>query len=102
MTFNLAVVLRESRNAHPDKPLCHIADQISATAEVDKTWAGSPRAYATSVCTAVTGRGPAAQPAAFFASLFGILKAGAVMVPLNPLMRTPGNQYHLRDSESRC
>ncbi len=26
MSFNLATILRESRLAHPDKPLCHIAD----------------------------------------------------------------------------
>jgi long-chain acyl-CoA synthetase len=102
MTFNLAVVLRESRNAHPDKPLCHIAGQNFSYAEVDNI---SGR-IAASLRNLGVHRGDkvAVQlpnlPQFLFA-YFGILKAGAVMVPLNPLMRAPEIRYHLRDSESR-
>ena len=102
MTFNLAVVLRESRNAHPDKPLCHIADQNFSYAEVDKI---SGR-IAASLRNLGVHRGDKVAVQLpnlphFLFAYFGILKAGAVMVPLNPLMRAPEIRYHLRDSESR-
>jgi long-chain acyl-CoA synthetase len=102
MTFNLAVVLRESRNAHPDKPLCHIADQNFSYAEIDKI---SGR-IAASLRNLGVHRGDKVAVQLpnlphFLFAYFGILKAGAVMVPLNPLMRAPEIRYHLRDSESR-
>jgi long-chain acyl-CoA synthetase len=102
MSFNLAVVLRESRNAHPDKPLCHIADQTFSYAQVDQI---SGR-IAASLRNLGVHRGDkvAVQlpnlPQFLFA-YFGILKAGAVMVPLNPLLRAPEISYHLQDSDSR-
>jgi acyl-CoA synthetase (AMP-forming)/AMP-acid ligase II len=37
----------------------------------------------------------------FLFAYFGILKAGAVMVPLSPLLRAPEISYHLQDSDSR-
>ena len=37
----------------------------------------------------------------FLFAYFGILKVGAVMVPLNPLLRAPEIKYHLEDSDSR-
>jgi long-chain acyl-CoA synthetase len=102
MSFNLAVVLRESRNAHPDKPLCHNADQTFSYAQVDEI---SGR-IATSLRNLGVHRGDkvAVQlpnlPQFLFA-YFGILKAGAVMVPLNPLLRAPEISYRLQDSDSR-
>jgi long-chain acyl-CoA synthetase len=82
MSFNLAVVLAESRDAHPDKPLCHIGDRTFSYAQVDEI---SGR-IATSLRNLGVGRGDkvAVQlpnlPQFLFA-YFGILKAGAVMVP---------------------
>jgi acyl-CoA synthetase (AMP-forming)/AMP-acid ligase II len=102
MSFNLAVVLRESRNAHPDKPLCHIADQTFSYAQVDEI---SGR-IATSLRNLGVRRGDkvAVQlpnlPQFLFA-YFGILKAGAVMVPLDPQLHAPEISYHLQDSGSR-
>jgi long-chain acyl-CoA synthetase len=102
MSFNLAVMLAESRNAHPDKPLCHIGDRTFSYAQVDEI---SGR-MATSLRNLGVGRGDkvAVQlpnlPQFLFA-YFGILKAGAVMVPLNPLLRASEVNYHLHDSESR-
>jgi long-chain acyl-CoA synthetase len=102
MSFNLAVMLRESRTAHPDKPLCHIADLTFSYGQVDDI---SGR-VAASLRNLGVGRGDkvAVQlpnlPQFLFA-YFGILKAGAVMVPLNPLLRAPEVNYHLTDSDSR-
>ena len=37
----------------------------------------------------------------FVFAYFGIVKAGLVMVPLNPLLRLPEVEYHLRDSDAK-
>jgi long-chain acyl-CoA synthetase len=102
MSFNLAVILRESRNAHPKKPLCHIAEQTFSYAQVDEI---SGR-VATSLRNLGVGRGDKVAVQLpnlphFLFAYFAILKAGAVMVPLNPLLRAPEVSYHLHDSESR-
>ena len=102
MSFNLAAVLRESRRVHPDKPLCHNADQTFSYAQVDEI---SGR-IATSLRNLGVHRGDKVAiqlpnlPHFLFA-YFGILKAGAVVVPLNPLLRAPEISHHLRDSDSR-
>src|SRR6202453_4016828 len=102
MTFNLAVVLRESRNAHPDKPLCHIADENFSYAEVDKI-SGRIAASLRNLGVHPGDKGGVRLPnlPPFFSASSGLLKAGAVMVPLNPLMRAPEIRYHLRASGSR-
>ncbi|WP_375488814.1 long-chain fatty acid--CoA ligase [uncultured Mycobacterium sp.] len=102
MSFNLAVMLRESRNAHPDKPLCHIAEQTFSYAQVDEI---SGR-IATSLRNLGVGRGDKVAVQLpnvphFLFAYFAILKAGAVMVPLNPLLRAPEVSYHVHDSDSR-
>ena len=102
MSFNLAAVLRESRRVHPDKPLCHNADQTFSYAQVDEI---SGR-IATSLRNLGVHRGDKVAiqlpnlPHFLFA-YFGILKAGAVVVPLTPLLRAPEISHHLRDSDSR-
>jgi acyl-CoA synthetase (AMP-forming)/AMP-acid ligase II len=102
MSFNLAVILRESRNAHPDKPLCYIADQTFSYAQVDEI---SGR-IAASLRNLGVRRGDKVAVQLpnlphFLFAYFGILKAGAVMVPLNPLLRAPEIRYPLADSDSR-
>jgi long-chain acyl-CoA synthetase len=102
MSFNLAVMLRESRNVHPDKPLCHIAEQTFSYAQVDEI---SGR-IATSLRNLGVGRGDKVAVQLpnvphFLFAYFAILKAGAVMVPLNPLLRAPEVGYHVHDSDSR-
>jgi long-chain acyl-CoA synthetase len=102
MSFNLAVILRESRNAHPEKPLCHIAEQTFSYAQVDEI---SGR-VATSLRNLGVGRADKVAVQLpnlphFLFAYFAILKAGAVMVPLNPLLRAPEVRYHLHDSDSR-
>jgi long-chain acyl-CoA synthetase len=102
MSFNLAVMLAESRNTHPDKPLCHVADMTFSYAQVDEL---SGR-VAASLRSLGVGRGDKVAVQLpnlpqFLLAYFGILKAGAVMVPLNPLLRAPEVSYHLTDSDSR-
>lgn len=102
MSFNLAVILRESRNAHPDKPLCHIGDQTFSYAQVDEISgriAVSLRNLGVRDGDKVAVQLPNLPH--FLFAYFGILKAGAVMVPLNPLLRAPEISYHLADSDSR-
>ena len=102
MSFNLAIMLRESANAAPDKPLCHIADRTFTFAQVDEI---SGR-IATSLLGLGLQRGDKVAVQLpnlpqFLFTYFGILKAGLVMVPLNPLLRSAEITYHLRDSDSR-
>ena len=102
MSFNLATTLRESRNAKPDHPLCHISDLTFSYAQVDEI---SGR-----VASALLGSGlrrgdkvavQLPNLPQFIFTYFAILKAGLVMVPLNPLLKAPEVAYQLQDSESR-
>ncbi len=102
MSFNLAIMLRESRDAHPDKPLCHVNDLTFSYAQVDEI---SGR-IATSLLGLGLQRGDKVavqlpNVPQFLFTYFGILKAGLTMVPLNPLLRAPEVAYHLEDSDSR-
>ena len=101
MSFNLATMLREARDAHPDKPLCHIADLTFSYAQVDEI---SGR-VATSLLGLGLRRGDKVAVQLpnlpqFLFTYFAILKAGLVMVPLNPLLRAPEIAYHLQDSDT--
>jgi len=102
MSFNLATMLRESRNAKPDHPLCHTSDLTFSYAQVDEI---SGR-----VASALIGSGlrrgdkvavQLPNLPQFLFTYFAILKAGLVMVPLNPLLKAPEVAYQLQDSESR-
>jgi long-chain acyl-CoA synthetase len=102
MSFNLATALRESRRSHPDKPLCHIGELTVSYAQADQA---SGRIAAT---LRALGLGPGARVAVqlpnvpqFLFAYFGILKAGMVMVPLNPLLKAPEIAYQLRDAGAR-
>jgi long-chain acyl-CoA synthetase len=102
MSFNLATMLRESALAAPDKPLVHAGGRSLTYAEVDQA---SGR-----VATSLLGLGLEPGDAVavqlpnlpqFLFSYFGILKAGLVMVPLNPLLTAPEVAYHLSDSDAK-
>ena len=97
MSFNLATILRESATAAPDKPLLHLGDQSLTYAQVDET---SGR-----VASALLARGlePGGTVAVhlpnlpqFVLAYFGILKAGLVMMPLNPLLKVRRGDHGLR------
>ena len=102
MSFNLAIMLRESANAHPDKPLVHINDLTFSYAQVDEI---SGRVASALLATGLERGDKVAVQLPnlpqFLFTYFGILKAGLVMVPLNPLLRAPEVQYHLEDSDAK-
>ncbi|GII30428.1 long-chain-fatty-acid--CoA ligase [Planotetraspora mira] len=102
MSFNLATILRESRQARPDKTLCHIGDLSFTYSQVDEM----------SGRVAASLRGLGLEPGdrvavhlpnlpEFLFSYFAILKAGLIMVPLNPLLHASEIAYHLEDSGAR-
>ncbi len=101
MSFNLATMLRESTATGPERPLVHIADTTLSYGEVD--------ALSGRVAATLRDRGlrPGDKIALqlpnvpqFLIAYFGILKAGLVTVPLNPLLTAPEIEYHLSDSDS--
>jgi long-chain acyl-CoA synthetase len=100
--FNLAVILRESAAAAPHKPVATWADGRMTYAELDDL---SDR-----LAVALLDRG--IQPgervalqlpniAPFLVVYFGILKAGAVVVPLNVLLKSDEVAFHLSHSSAR-
>ncbi|MBS2538182.1 long-chain fatty acid--CoA ligase [Catenulispora sp. NF23] len=102
MTFNLASILRESRYASPGKPLCHSQDATLTYEQVDQD---SGRVAATLLALGLErGDRVAVQLPnlpEFLLCYFGILKAGLVMVPLNPLLKGREIGYQLRDSGAK-
>jgi long-chain acyl-CoA synthetase len=102
MSFNLAIMLRESASARPDKPLVHINDLTFSYAQVDEI---SGRVASALLATGLERGDKVAVQLPnlpqFLFTYFGILKAGLVMVPLNPLLRAPEVQYHLEDSDAK-
>src|SRR5690349_7716288 len=101
MTFNLATILRESALNTPDKVLAHAGDRAFSYAEVDEI---SGRVAASLLAGGLRrGQTVAVQlpnvPQFVFA-YFGILKAGLVMLPLSPLLKSREIAYHLRDADA--
>lgn len=102
MSFNLAIMLRESRNAAPTKKFVRFPDGSLTYAEVD-TLSGQFAAH-------LRRRGwtpgdkiavQLANVPQFVIAYFGILKAGLAMVPLNPQLKAAEIAYHLEDSDAR-
>ncbi|NUP50353.1 MAG: long-chain fatty acid--CoA ligase [Catenulispora sp.] len=99
MTFNLATILREARYAEPGKPLCHSFQSTFTYEQVDE--ASSQVASALLALGLERGDRVAVQLPnlpEFLFCYFGILKAGLIMVPLNPLLKAREIAYHLEDS----
>jgi long-chain acyl-CoA synthetase len=99
MNFNLAVILSESARSAPHRPVAVFDGGQLTYAELD---VASDRVAAN---LAAAGIGAGDRVALqlpnipqFLIAYFGILKAGAVVVPLNVLLRAPEIAYHLADS----
>src|SRR4051812_39982131 len=102
MSFNLATMLRESQLADPAKALCHLGEVSFSYAQVDEMSgrvAASLRALGLARGDKVAVQLPNLPQ--FLFTYFGILKAGLVMVPLNPLLKAPEVAYHLKDSDAK-
>ena len=99
MSFNLATILTETTLAAPDTPVCRIGGNTTTYRELDDL---SGRAAAG---LREAGLSPGQVVALqlpnipqFLIAYFGALKAGLVVLPLNPLLMAPELEYHLTDS----
>src|SRR5215469_10368098 len=102
MSFNLAVILRESAHSFPDKPVALSAQGRLTYRQLD---AASDRVAAS---LAASGIRPGDSVALqlpnipqFLIAYFGILKAGGIAVPLNVMLTAPEVAFHLGDSGAR-
>lgn len=103
MTFNLAIILRESAASLPDKDFLRFETRPPMTfAEVD---AASDRVAGALIELGLApGDKVAVQlgnSAEFVVSYFAILKAALVMVPLNPQLKSREITHHLLDSDAQ-
>ena len=92
MSFNLATILTETTLAAPDAPACRIGGNTTTYRELDDL---SGRAAAG---LRETGLSPGQVVALqlpnipqFLIAYFGALKAGLVVLPLNPLLMAPSS-----------
>src|ERR1700730_9555802 len=102
MSFNLATILTETTLAGPDAPVCRIGGTTTTYRELD----GQSGRFAAGLRSAglVPGQVVALQLPnipQFLTAYFGALKAGLVVLPLNPLLMAPEISYHLTDSSAR-
>ncbi|MFW0783771.1 long-chain fatty acid--CoA ligase [Gordonia sp. CPCC 206044] len=100
--LNLAVMLEDSARRHPDRVAVVCGDERITYTELD--------VRAALVAGMLTARGirpgdavalSCPNIAEFVAIYFGILKAGAVVVPLNILLKPREIAYHLDDSGAK-
>jgi long-chain acyl-CoA synthetase len=103
VSFNLAVMLSESALRAPDHPVAAFDGGRLTYRQLDQA---SDR-LAANLAAAGIGSGDRValqlpNIPQFLISYFGILKAGAVVVPLNVLLRAPEIAYHLSDSGARA
>src|SRR3954454_5056865 len=103
MSFNLAVVIRESARSHPDK-FAIVSDEGTLTyAELDRASdvvAGNLAARGIAGGDAVGLQLPHVPEIA--GALYGILKAGAVAVPMNVLNKAPEVSFFLTDARKQA
>ncbi|MBO0805424.1 MAG: long-chain fatty acid--CoA ligase [Nocardiopsaceae bacterium] len=101
--YNLASLLEAGAAAHPDRDAIVLGDIRLSYAQVD--------ALASQVAGALAARGigPGDKVALtcpnvphFTVAYFGILKAGATVVPLNVLLKAREVAYHLDDSDAKA
>ena len=99
MSFNLATMLTETTLAAPDAPVCRIGGTTTTYRELDDLSgraAAGLREAGLSPGQVVALQLPNVPQ--FLIAYFGALKAGLVVLPLNPLLMAPELEYHLTDS----
>jgi long-chain acyl-CoA synthetase len=102
MTFNLATILRESAQQHGAKPVALFDNGAMTYAELDALsdrFAAGLRHAGVEPGDAVALQLPNIPQ--FLIAYFGILKAGSIVVPLNPLLKAPEVAYQLVDAQVR-
>ena len=102
MSLNLGSILLAAAAERPDHPAIRWNQRTVSYAELDRAARGVASALA------ARGMGPGDKVAImvpnvpeFTIAYFGILYAGATVVPLNVLLSAPEVSYHLEDSESK-
>ena len=105
MSFNLATILTETAAAAPGSPACRLGGTVTTYRQLDDEsgrFAAGLRAAGLSPGQVVAVQLPNVPQ--FLTAYFGALKAGLVVLPLNPLLMAPELEYHLTDSSAalRC
>lgn len=99
MSFNLAVILSETAQSAPDRAVALFSQGRLTYRELD---VASDRLAASLEAIGVKPGDPVALQMPnipqFLISYFGILKAGAIVVPLNVMLKAPEVAFHLGDS----
>ncbi|WP_416985997.1 long-chain-fatty-acid--CoA ligase [Streptomyces sp. T028] len=101
--LNLAVLLEDTARTQPDRTAVVLGERRLTYAELD---AAANRVAAGLLARGIRGgdRVPLSCPNLpyFPVVYYGILKAGAVVVPLNTLLTDREVAYHLRDSQAKA
>jgi long-chain acyl-CoA synthetase len=101
LSFNLATILTETAAATPDAPVCVLGGTTTTYRELDEEsgrFAAGLRAAGLAPGQVVAVQLPNVPQ--FLTAYFGALKAGLVVLPLNPLLMAPEVEYHLADSSA--
>ena len=99
MSFNLATILAETTLAAPDAPVYRFGGNPTSYRELDEQ--SGRLAAGLQAAGLAPGQAVAVQLPnlpQFLIAYFGALKAGLVVLPLNPLLMAPELEYHLGDS----
>ena len=102
MSFNLAAILTETALAAPGAPVHRFMGNATTYGELD----GQSGRFAAGLREAGLEPGDVValqlpNVPQFLTAYFGALKAGLVVLPLNPLLMAPELEYHLGDSSAR-
>src|SRR5579862_5519962 len=101
MSFNLATILTETALATPDAPAHRFGGNATTYRELDEH---SGR-FAAGLLEAGLEPGDVVAVQLpnvphFLVAYFGALKAGMIVLPLNPLLMAPEIEYHLGDASA--
>ena len=102
MTFNLATILTETALAAPDAPVHRFMGTATTYGDLDEQsgrFAAGLREAGLETGDVVALQLPNVPH--FLTAYFGALKAGMVLLPLNPLLMAPELEYHLGDSSAK-
>ena len=101
MSFNLATILAETASASPGAPVHLMGGTATTYRELDEQsgrFAAGLREAGLAPGHVVALQLPNIPQ--FLVAYFGALKAGLVVLPLNPLLMAPEIEYHLGDSSA--
>jgi long-chain acyl-CoA synthetase len=102
MTFNLATILTETALAAPDAAAYRFMGTATTYGDLDEQsgrFAAGLRETGLETGDVVALQLPNVPH--FLTAYFGALKAGMVVLPLNPLLMAPELEYHLGDSSAK-